>query len=244
METRSKRGKTEPVADKIRRGEISVVVAIAEELPDVFIAEILPKLDGRATLNLAQVGKWYNDAVWSVDGVRSMKEKMEAAKPVIPSEPLYWAARYGNMPAVRALLKSGVDVDTDLFGGFTPLHCASRHGHTPVVKALIEAGADVEKRYTYHVCSGYTVLHLAAVKGHAPVITELIKAGADVNATDDNGLATLHYAVQSRDEDCVALLLAHGADVHKRTSRGIPAMKFAVHHEHKKIIEMLKQAGG
>ena len=49
------------------------------------------------------------------------------------------------MPAVRALLKSGVDVDTDLFGGFTPLHCASRHGHTPVVKALIEAGADVEE---------------------------------------------------------------------------------------------------
>ena len=70
METRSKRRKTEPVVDKIRRGEISIVVAIAEELPDVFIAEILPKLDLRATLNLAQVGKWYNDAVWSVDGVR------------------------------------------------------------------------------------------------------------------------------------------------------------------------------
>jgi hypothetical protein len=48
METRSKRRKTEPVADKIRRGEISVVVALAEELPDVFIAEILPKLDLRA----------------------------------------------------------------------------------------------------------------------------------------------------------------------------------------------------
>jgi len=83
METRSKRRKTEPVADKIRRGEISVVVAIAEELPDVFIAEILPKLDWRATLNLAQVSKWYNDAVWSVDGVRSMKAKMKAAKPDI-----------------------------------------------------------------------------------------------------------------------------------------------------------------
>ena len=240
METRSKRGKTEPVADKIRRGEISVVVAIAEELPDVFIAEILPRLDLISTLNLAQVSKRYNDAVWSVDGVRSMKEKMEAAKPVIPSEPLYWAARYGNMPAVRALLKSGVDVDTDLVKGYTPLHCAAEHGHTPVVKALIEAGADVNTRDTY----GFTSLHQAAITGHAPVITELIKAGADVNATDDNGLATLHYAVQSRDEDCVALLLAHGADVHKRTSRGIPAMKFAVHHKNKKIIEMLKQAGG
>ena len=158
METRSKRRKTEPVVDKIRRGEISVVVAIAEELPDVFIAEILPKLDGRATLNLAQVSKWYNDAVWSVDGVRSMKAKIEAAKPNYLSEPLYWAARYGNMPAVRALLKSGVDVNTDLFGGFTPLHCASRHGHTPVVKALIEAGADVNKKGH----CGKTSLHVAA----------------------------------------------------------------------------------
>ena len=73
METRGKRGKNEPVVDKIRRGEISVVVALAEELPDVFYSEILPKLDGRATLNLAQVSKWYNDAVWSVDGVRSLE---------------------------------------------------------------------------------------------------------------------------------------------------------------------------
>jgi ankyrin repeat protein len=76
------------------------------------------------------------------------------------------------------------------------------------------------------------------------VITELIKAGADVNATDDNGLATLHYAVQSRDEDCVALLLAHGADVHKAGDSGTTPMTLAVHHKNKKIIEMLKQAGG
>ena len=70
METRSKRRRTEPIVDKIRRGEISVVVAIAEELPDVFTGEILPKLDGKTTLNLAQVSKSYNDAVWSVDCVR------------------------------------------------------------------------------------------------------------------------------------------------------------------------------
>ena len=242
METRSKRRKTEPVTDKIRRGEISVVVALAEELPDVFIAEILPKLGLYDTLNLAQVSKSYNDAVWSVDGVRSLKAKIEAARP--PFEPLYMVAFYGNMPAVRALLKSGVDVDTDLFEGYTPLHVAARHGHTPVVKALIEAGADVKKRYTYHMCSGYTVLHAAAIEGHAPVITELIKAGADVNATDDDGLVPLHYAVQGRDEGCVALLLAHGADVHKSTSAGVTPMRIAVQRELKKIIEMLKQAGG
>ena len=254
METRSKRRKTEPVADKIRRGEISVVVAIAEELPDVFTGEILPKLDGRATLNLAQVSKWYNDAVWSVDGVRSLKAKIKAALPKWNSEPLYWAAIHGNLPAVSALLKSGVDVDTDLFEGFTPLHGAARQGHTPLVKALIEAGADVKRRY----CSGYKSLHLAAFKGHAPVITELIKAGADVNATDDDGYSytPLHRAAWFRHEDCVAVLLAHGADVHKRISTGqtamrlavlrkrYSAMKLAVYCKNKKIIKMLKQAGG
>ena len=240
METRSKRRKTEPVADKIRRGEISVVVAIAEELPDVFIAEILPRLDLISTLNLAQVGKWYNDAVWSVDGVRSMKAKIEAAKPNYLSEPLYWAARYGNMPAVRALLKSGVDVNVNFNLNCTPLHYAAEHGHTPVVKVLIEAGADVDKKGH----CGSTSLHRAACKGHAPVITELIKAGADVNATDNDGYTPLHYATLNREEDCVAVLLAHGADVHKSTSSGYTAMTYAVQRELKKIIEMLKQAGG
>ena len=98
METRSKRRKTEPVADKIRCGEISVVVAIAEELPDVFYSEILPKLDGRATLNLAQVSKWYNDAVWSVCGVRSMRAKLENCFQTPDTqhltEPLYWGGNY------------------------------------------------------------------------------------------------------------------------------------------------------
>jgi len=252
METRSKRRKTEPVADKIRRGEISVVVAIAEELPDVFTGEILPKLDGRATLNLAQVSKWYNDAVWSVDGVRSLEAKIKAACPDYSSEPLNWAAYCGNVPAVRALLKSGVDVNMS-----TPLHCAAQEGHTPVVKALIEAGADVEIRGGHYGC---TSLHLAAITGHASVITELIKAGADVNATNvyDTSyrmfpwMTPLHYAVWFEQEDCVAVLIAHGADVHYADDGWINAdvryphnpMRQAVLSKNKKIIEMLKQAGG
>ena len=78
METRSKRRKTaESIVDKIQRGEISIFVALAEELPDVFASEILPKFDARTTLNLAQVSKSYRDAVWSVDGVRSMEAKIK-----------------------------------------------------------------------------------------------------------------------------------------------------------------------
>ena len=33
---------------------------------------------------------------------------------ILTSHPLYWAAKYGNLPAVRALLESGVDVNKRL----------------------------------------------------------------------------------------------------------------------------------
>ena len=54
----------------LRRGS-DVLDAVAVQLPDVFIGEILPKLDLKDTLNLAQVSKAYRDAVWSVGGVQS-----------------------------------------------------------------------------------------------------------------------------------------------------------------------------
>ena len=118
-----------------QRGEENIIEALAVQMPDVFYSEILPKLDLISTLNLAQVSKWYNDAVWSVDGVRSMEAKMEAkikaASTGYSSEPLYWRQAYGNMPAVRALLKSGVDVNVNF--NFktarlctTPLNMATR----------------------------------------------------------------------------------------------------------------------
>ena len=53
METRSKRRKTEPIVDKIRRGEVSVFVAVAEELPEVFRTHVVPKLGLDETLDLA-----------------------------------------------------------------------------------------------------------------------------------------------------------------------------------------------
>ena len=62
----------------LRRGGISILEALSVKLPDVFAAEILPKLEMKDTLSLAQVNKAYNAAVWSADGVRSMEAKIKA----------------------------------------------------------------------------------------------------------------------------------------------------------------------
>ena len=59
---------------------------------------------------------------------------------------MYWAAKHGNVPAVRACLESGMDVNKVLNEEKrTALHVAAHVGHAALVKALIEAGADVNK---------------------------------------------------------------------------------------------------
>ena len=116
----------------LRCGVISILEALSVKLPDVFAAEILPKLDVHDTLSLAQVNKAYNAAVWSADGVRSLEAKIKAhfGEQGRIVEPLYWAAKHGNVPAVRALLESGEDVNKVLKRDKrTALHVAAHFGH-------------------------------------------------------------------------------------------------------------------
>ena len=64
------------------------------------------------------MSKRYNDAVWNVAGVRSLEAKIEAQLQrggiVGCSKPMIWAAKHGNLPAIRAILQSGVDVNMDV----------------------------------------------------------------------------------------------------------------------------------
>ena len=199
------------------RGDFSILSALYTQLPDVFYGEILPKLSLKDALSLAQVSKTYRDTVWSVDGVRSMEPK---------SLTIQMAAKHGNLPAVRALLQSGVNPDEYLVGReaentpiCTALHIAAGAGHLGVAKALIEAGADVNKQETLDDLGGRTPLMLAAVHGHTPVIMELIRAGANVNfATPPSphirAITALLVAVLNGHEACVLALIYAGADVH------------------------------
>ena len=235
----------------LRCGVISILEALSVKLPDVFAAEILPKLDVNDTLRLAQVNKAYNDTVWSVEGMRSMKAKikphvLKIGKKVLITEPYYWAASHGNVSAVRACLESGVDVDKVLTAdNRTALHVAAFHGRAALVKALIEAGADVNRPASPRTKGGdplhdVTPLYFAAQEGHTHVVMELIKAGADVNLATSGGFTPLYIAAQKGHEGCVALLIQAGADARKADKDGNTPMKVATRNKREKIMTLLR----
>ena len=246
METRSeRREKGDTIVDRIRLGEISVFVALTQELPDVFTAEILPKLVLSSTLNLAQVNKAYNDAVWSAEGLRSMRAKLKAhlvkiGKKGRITEPMYWAAKHGNIPAVRALLKGHPHYQT------SALRIAAGNDHASLVKFLIETGADVNVRASNvnpGSASMYTALYAAADRGHTLVVMDLIMAGADLNIATSNDSTPLDVAAQNGNDGVVALLIQAGANLHKGFQGWTP-LQIAVDKKHEKIVKMLTHFGG
>ena len=240
----------------LRCGMISILEALSVKLPDVFAAEILPRLDVKDTLSLAQVNKAYNAAVWSADGVRSMEVKIKAhfGEQGRIVEPLYWAAKHGNVPAVRARLESGEDVYKCLtHDEKTALHIAGCYGHAAVVKALIEAGADMNKPASPHtvdasgkrsgVIHNVTPVYYATQAGHTHVIMELITAGADVNLAREDGYTPIYVAARQGHEGCVALLIQAGADIHKAANDGWTPLAASMKGKHEKIVAMLKHFG-
>ena len=225
---------TESVVDKIRRGEISVLDAFAAELPEVFAAEILPKLATLDTLRLAQVNKLCRDTVWSEDNVRSLGAKFQETIPTMYShltpccgEPIHWAAVHRILPAVRALLKSEEEaykrVDNS---GLTALHYAVGRGsrigfkspplNLKIVRMLIEAGADINKLTN----CGKTPMRLAATSGHPQATKILIEAGADLNISSPLRAAIEGAKYNSRlpnysrrCQACADLLIQAGATI-------------------------------
>ena len=224
---------TESVVDKIRRGEISALDAFAAELPEVFAAEILPKLSLKDTLRLAQVNKLCRDTVWSEDNVRSLGAKFQETIPTMYShltpccgEPIHWAALYRVLPAVRALLKSEEEAYKRVDNiGLTALHYAvggdSRNGlktnrpNLEIVRMLLEAGADINKLTN----DGWTPMCCAAASGYPSATKILIDAGADLNISSplrgaiEGARSQCHPNYCLACQACADLLIQAGATI-------------------------------
>lgn len=146
----------------------------------------------------------------------------------------------GYTQRLRALLKSGVDVDyADQFG-HTALHQAARAGFAEGAEMLIEAGSDVNHRNE----AGVTPLMNAAWTPLGKVVKVLLDTpGIDVKARSHADLAAIHYAAQNGSPESIRLLAQHGCNVNVLTSEGDAPLHLAVANGQAKHITVLVEAG-
>ncbi|MFM2134907.1 MAG: hypothetical protein RL021_307 [Bacteroidota bacterium] len=99
----------------------------------------------------------------------------------------------GDLPALEAQLKSGMDVNALLEDGCTPLFIACRKGDMKMAALLINSGADVNlpSRNTA------TPLIEAARAGNADLTELLLSNGAEISYQDSNRMNAFDYVVES-----------------------------------------------
>ncbi|MEE2565921.1 ankyrin repeat domain-containing protein [Hyphobacterium marinum] len=154
-----------------------------------------------------------------------------------------WAAYYGRLPAISALLDAGAD--TDLTGHGTPVEIVMRRGHQAALAILIDHRNERPDRHAAEAAleaavmagdtgtitalanyvdvasardwAGRPVLQSAARAGQGEAVRALIEAGADPDARDRIGFTALHEAAREGRTGAVAALLAAGADPNARS---------------------------
>jgi len=118
----------------------------------------------------------------------------------------YWteviglSAQVGDIDAVKALLASGVDVNTfDEDIAMAPLHFAAEAGHMDMVRLLLDAGADPNLKDESRI--GDTPLSEAAPVCTLEMAKLLTDAGADPRIPGWMQLTALDRAKDRTDEE-------------------------------------------
>lgn len=154
-----------------------------------------------------------------------------------------WCAYYGDVSAMRCLLRHGESLHT--LGGNLDLNGAAFHGHWQLVEFLLEHGADADSPQPD---TGETPLHAALCKANRPrydlVVKVLLAHGANPNRVTKPGAETgsfmrdcrtkgetpLHRAAAFGTETAIQLLLDAGAVIDARDMHGDSPLAWASWH--------------
>ncbi|MEA5098260.1 MAG: ankyrin repeat domain-containing protein [Burkholderiaceae bacterium] len=106
------------------------------------------------------------------------------------------AAWKENLPAVKALLERGVEVNRD---GWTALHYAAAKGNNEIVQLLLDQQAEIDAESPSQI----TPLMMAAQAGHIYTVKLLYDAGADITLEDEHGRTAITFATYGGHDDIV-----------------------------------------
>src|SRR5688572_14109863 len=154
--------------------------------------------------------------------------------------PLTKAVKAGDLQTVRALLKSGSDVNIKSGDGSTPLLWAVHGANVEVARALITAKAAVDTANDY----GITPLLHASRTGDSSMVDLPLKSGANPSRAHPARASPLLAAARSGSVPSVRLLLARGVDVNAaETYQKTTALMWASAEGHIEVVDLLIEAG-
>ncbi|REJ79349.1 MAG: ankyrin repeat domain-containing protein [Acidobacteria bacterium] len=155
-----------------------------------------------------------------------------------------WCAYYGDVSAIRYLLKKGEELSS--IGKNFDLNGAAFHGHWQLCQFLIENGADPNHPLSEN---GETPLHSASSKAHLPaqnlVMEVLLANGAEPNAktkkNEESGSfmrdvrtraeTPLHRAAAFGGPGAIRMLIDAGAELEARDMNGDSPLGWASWHK-------------
>ncbi|KAG2226592.1 hypothetical protein INT45_005078 [Circinella minor] len=160
-----------------------------------------------------------------------------------PSERLQKAAKDGNIPAVKRLLKKVSNIQNpDPETGYTTLMYATRYGHVELVDLLLDMGHEEEVISMDN--EGMTVLMIAAIYNHQEIFYSYVTRYPEcIHAINKDGWTALLYAARAGNAALVSYLLSISADIDHVDNDGNSALHHASAWGNCTVMELLVSQG-
>ena len=159
---------------------------------------------------------------------------------IYQKNPLYLAARYGQIKPAQSLLLPNIKNSS----GLTPLHLAAQNGHTEIVQLLLQNNADPNIQDN----NGDTPLHFSSENDHTETVQLLLQNNADPNIQNNDDDTPLHIACEGdltepeNDHiEIVKLLLQNNADPNIQVNNGDTPLHITSNLGHTDIFKLLLQ---
>ncbi|HEX7048143.1 MAG TPA: ankyrin repeat domain-containing protein [Gammaproteobacteria bacterium] len=191
------------------------------------------------TLGYGYYGKWAQAGGGMSGNAGHLLKRARSIYPHPANVMIQTAAHVRTFPIAEALIKAGVNVDSQDHEGVTALLNAVNTDHPETLGALLALGADPELKDR----RGWTPLALAAHHGKAAAVKLLLDHGADVDGSANLGQPPLWFAAAKGDVVIIDLLLAGGADINKPDDNGAIPVMAAAYYGHYDAARRLVEAG-
>lgn len=127
----------------------------------------------------------------------------------VDSDFLY-AAKNGDLDALKDCLSRGADINCEDFDGRTALVLSAHSGHADCVRFMVQNGANVN---SVSSVTRRSVLMRCMDKPDYDCIEIIVRAGADVNYRSPSNTTVLMWAVLTRDIRIIRLLDEYGINI-------------------------------